>query len=83
MRFVKIPTILPTGPDVTCVVFRKRHKEIRETMSIVKPQLIFPGLWLAHFITFRYVCDVAIAPRIASTAANKLLWRNCPDKIHY
>jgi len=29
------------------------------------------------------VCDLIIAPTIASTAANKLRWRNCPDKIHY
>jgi len=28
------------------------------------------------------VC-VTIAPRIASTGANKLRGRNCPDKIHY
>jgi len=24
-----------------------------------------------------------IVPRITSTEANKLRWRNCPDKIHY
>jgi len=29
------------------------------------------------------VSDVTIAPRIASTATNKLRWRNCPDKCHY
>ena len=29
------------------------------------------------------VCDVKIEPTIASTAANKLRSRNCPDKIHY
>jgi len=29
------------------------------------------------------VCDATIAPRIGSTAVNKLRWRNCPDKIHY
>jgi len=51
-------------------------------MSIVKPQLtICP--YFGWLITFRYVCDVTIAPRIASTVANKLPWRNCPDKIHY
>jgi len=51
-------------------------------MSIVKPQLtICP--YFGWLITFRYVCDVTIAPRIASTLANKLPWRNCPDKIHY
>jgi len=26
---------------------------------------------------------MTIALRIASTAANKLCWKNCPDKIHY
>ena len=29
------------------------------------------------------VCDVTIALRIATTAAHKLRWRNCPDKIYY
>jgi len=29
------------------------------------------------------MCDVTIAPRIGSTAGNKLRRRNCPDKIHY
>jgi len=72
MRFVKIPAFLPTVPDLSCVVVCKRHRENRETMSIVKPQLILPVFWLADFITFRYVCDVTIAPMIASTAANKL-----------
>jgi len=40
MRFVKIPAISPTVPDLSCVVIRKRHRENRETMSIVKSQLI-------------------------------------------
>jgi len=31
---------MPTVPDLSCVVFRKRHRENRETVSIVKPQLI-------------------------------------------
>jgi len=35
-----------------------------------------------HYISV-YVCDVTIVPRIASTAANKLRWRNCTDKNHY
>jgi len=83
MRFVKIPAILPTVPDLSCDVVRKRHRENRATMSIVKPQLILPVFWLAHFITFGYVCDVAIAPTTASTAANKLCGRNCPNKIDY
>ena len=39
-------------------------------------------LYFGWLITFRWVCDVTIAPRIASTVANKLCWRNCPDKIH-
>jgi len=29
------------------------------------------------------VCDMPFVARIASTAANKLLWMNCPDKTHY
>jgi len=36
MRFVKIPAILSTVPDLSCVVFRKRQSENRETISIVK-----------------------------------------------
>jgi len=31
---------LSTVPDLSCVVFRKRHGKNRETISIVKPQLI-------------------------------------------
>ena len=44
-------------------------------------QVICPYFGL--IIAFRFVCDVTIAPRIASTVANKLCWRNCPDKCHY
>jgi len=68
MRFVKIPAILSTAPDQNSVVIRKRHRKNRETMSIVTPQFL-PVFWLARYIS---VCDVTIAPRIASTAANKL-----------
>jgi len=42
----------------------------------------FSVFWLAHYISV-CVCDVKIARRIASRAANKLRWRNCSDKIHY
>ena len=38
---------------------------------------------MAHLIAFRCVCDVAIVPSIASTAGNKLPWRNWHDKINY
>ena len=82
MRFVKIPAILSTAPDLSCVVIRKRQRENRETISIVKRQLIICP-YFGWFVTFRCVCDVTIAPKIASTAANKLRWRICPDKIHY
>jgi len=82
MPFVKIPAILLTAPDLSCVVIRKRHRENRETISIVKQQLIICP-YFGWFIIFRCVCDVSIAPRIASTAANKLRWRICPDKIRY
>ena len=44
-------------------------------------QVICP--YLGWIIAFRCVCDVTIAPRIASIAANTLFWRNCPDKCHY
>jgi len=44
-------------------------------------QVICPYFGL--IIAFRFVCDVTIAPRIASTVAKKLCWRNCPDKCHY
>ena len=81
MRFGKIPAILSTAPDLSYVVIRKPHRENRETISIVKPQLIICPI-LAYSLHFG-MCDVTIAPRIGSTAANKLHWRNCHDKIHY
>jgi len=57
--------------NLCCVVVCKRHRKKRETISIVKPQLIkFAVYWLAHDISV-CVCDVTITPRIASTAANK------------
>jgi len=40
MRFVKIPAILSTAPDLSCVVIRKRRRENSETISIVKRQLM-------------------------------------------
>ena len=40
MRFVKIPAILQTAPDLSCVVIRKRHRENRETINIVERQLM-------------------------------------------
>jgi len=76
MRFVKIPSILSTAPDLSYVVVRKQHRESTETISIVKPQS-YP--YFGWFITFRSV----IALRFESTAANKLRWNICPDKIHY
>jgi len=30
MRFAKIPAILSTAPDLSCVVIRKRHRENRD-----------------------------------------------------
>jgi len=51
-------------------------------MRIVRPQLIICS-YIGWFTTFRCVCDVTIAPRIASTAANKLQWSNCSDKFRY
>jgi len=81
MRFVKIPAISSTVPDLSCVVIRKRHRENRETRSAVKLQLICP--YFGWFFTFRCVRDVKITPRTASTIANKLRWRICPDHIHY
>ena len=65
MRFVKIPSILSTAPDLSYVVVRKQHRESTETISIVKPQS-YP--YFGWFITFRSV----IALRFESTAANKL-----------
>jgi len=84
MSFVKISAILPSAPDLICVVIRERHRENRETVSTVIPQFIIcPYFGWFWSVTFWCVCDVTIAPRIASPAANKLRWRNCPDKIHY
>jgi len=38
-------------PDLSCVVFRKRHMENREAVSIAKPQLLISPCfgWLSHF----------------------------------
>jgi len=73
---------MSTVLDLSCAVYRKRRRENRETISIVKSQLIiYP--YFGWLVTFRCVCDVIIAPRYASTAANKLCGKNCPDKIHY
>jgi len=30
MHFVKIPTILSTVPDLSCVLIRKQHRENRD-----------------------------------------------------
>ena len=81
MRFVKIPAILSTAPDLCCVVTRTQHRENRGNQYCYATINNLP--YFGWFVTFRCVCDVTIAPRIASTAANKLRWRNCPDKIHY
>jgi len=71
MRFVKIPAILSTEPDLSRVVIRKRQRENRETISIVKPQLInLPVFWLIRYIS---VCEWRDnRTKVASTAANKL-----------
>jgi len=83
MRFVKIARLpdafckntghfdLSAVPTLSRVVFRKRHRENRETISIVKSQLI-TCLHFGWLITFRCVRDAKIAPGIASTAGNKL-----------
>jgi len=39
-------------------------------------------MYFGWIITFRSVSDVTIAPKIVSTAANKLRWRNFPHKIN-
>jgi len=79
MRFVKIPTILSTAPDLSCVVIRKRHRKA-ETISLEATINNLAVFWLAHYTS---VCDVSIAPRKVLTSANKLRWRSCPDKSHY
>ena len=73
---------LSTVSDLICVVIRKRLRENRATVSIVKTQLII-CLYSGWLITFLCVRDTKISPTIASIAANKLRWKNCPDKIHY
>ena len=82
MRFVNIPAILSTAPDLSCVVIRKRHRENRETFSVIKPLLIICP-YFGWFVTFRCMRGVTNAPGIASTVANKLRWKICSDKIHY
>jgi len=81
IHFVKILAILSTAPDLSCVVIRKQHRENRDSLYCWVTINNLP--YFGWFVTFRCVCDVTIAPRIASTVANKLRWRNCPDKIHY
>jgi len=62
---------LSTVPDLSCVVIRKRLRENRATISIVKTQLTI-CLYFGWLITFLCVRDAKIAPRVASIAANKL-----------
>ena len=62
---------LLTVPDLTCVVFRERHRETKRQSVLLKPQLII-CLHFGWLIAFRFVREAKIAPRIASTAANKL-----------
>ena len=62
---------LSAVPDLSCVVIRKRHRDNREIISIVKPQLRI-CVYFGWLMTFRCVRDAKIAPRNASTAANKL-----------
>ena len=81
MRFVKIPAILSTAPDLSCVVIRKQHRENKDNQYCWATINNLP--YFGWFVSFRCVCDVTMAPRIASTATNKLRWRNCPDQIHY
>jgi len=81
MRFVKIPAILSTAPDLRSIVIRKRHRENRDNQYCQATINNLP--YFGWFVAFRCVRDVTIAPRIASTVANKLRWRNYPDKIHY
>jgi len=81
MCFVKIPAILSTAPDLSFVEIRKQHRENRDNQYCLAT--INNLLYFGWFVTFRCVCDVPIAPTIASTAANKLRWRNCADNIHY
>jgi len=81
MRSVKILAILSTAPDLSFVVIRKQHRENGDNQCCWATINNLP--YFGWFVTFRCVCDVMIAPRIASTAADKLPWRNYPDKIHY
>jgi len=46
---------MSTVSDLSCVVFRKRHRENRETISIVKRQLTL-GPYFGWLITIRCVC---------------------------
>jgi len=62
---------LSTVPDLSCVVFLMWHRDNRDTIIIVKSQLMF-CLYFGWLITFWCVRDAKIAPRIWSTAANKL-----------
>jgi len=51
MCFVKIPAILSAAPDQSCIVIHKRHRENRETVTTVKPQLIICSI-LANSLHF-------------------------------
>jgi len=80
MRFVKVPAILSTAPDRSCAIIRNRPRQNRETISIVKPQLIIIFPYFGWFVTFRCVCVTCQSQqKIASTAANKhLSWQHSP-----
>jgi len=78
MHFVKIPAILSTVPDLSSVAILERHRQNRGRVLL---QVICP--YFGWITAFRCVCDVTIAQRIAPTAANKVRYRNCPDKCHY
>ena len=54
MRFVKISAILPTAPDLSCVVIRKRHRENKDNeycYAIIMSQYHnnVPAFWLIRY----------------------------------
>jgi len=73
MRFVKIPGILSTAPDLICVVIRKRHRENAETISLFTWHIsMWPncGFWsivaFIFWVTLKSVAILSVTQKIES-----------------
>jgi len=53
MRFVKIPAIMSTVPDLSSVVLHKLHRENRKEYFLSN----LPVFWVDHYISVCLFCD--------------------------